>query len=91
MTGGQAAGSGASSPTGQAHPGVIEFEDHVEGRTWTERADATPQRIAWVEEELGQWAPVTRIVTEGSPGRLEIKRFGSDGSLLDVTMQRPGR
>ena len=82
-------GGGATSPTGEAHPGAIEFEDHVDGRTWTEPADDAPQSIAWVEDEDGRWTPVTRIVTDGSPGAREIKRFGPGGSLLDVTMQRP--
>ena len=90
MTAEQPAG-GASSPTGAPHPGTIEFEDHVDGRTWTEAAEAAPQSIAWAEDGSGRWVPVTRIVTDGAPGRREIKRFGADGSLLDVTVQSPPR
>jgi hypothetical protein len=45
--------------------------------------------MTWAEFEPGRWVAVTRIVTDGVPGRLEIKRFASDGMLLDVTVQRP--
>ena len=45
--------------------------------------------MAWTEVEQDRWLPVIRIVTDGVPGRLEIKRFGPNGVLLDVTVQRP--
>jgi hypothetical protein len=83
------AASGAVSPSGDRHPGPIEFQDRVDGRTWKEDPDTLPQTMSWAELEPGRWVAVTRIVTDGVPGRLEIKRFASDGTLLDVTVQRP--
>jgi hypothetical protein len=85
----QAPTTGVESPSGERHPGRIEFEDRVEGRTWTESPAKLTQTMAWAEVDSDRWLPVVRIVTDGVPGRLEIKRFGPDGGLLDVTAQRP--
>lgn len=82
--------TGARSPTGDDHPGIVEFEDRVDERTWTEPAEAVPQTIAWAEGPDG-WVPVARVVSDGAAGRLEITRFGIDGGFLDVTVQAPPR
>jgi hypothetical protein len=85
------AATGATSPSGDPHPGDVEFDDQIEGRTWRQRPEELPQSIAWVEVEPGRWAAVTRVVTAGAPSHLEITRFGSGGVFLDVTVQRPSR
>lgn len=80
---------GDRSPTGEAHPGAVEFVDRVDDRRWTKAAADVRPRIAWVETEPGRWTAVTRIETTGEAGRLEITRFGADGAFLDVTVQSP--
>lgn len=87
-----AAVTGASSPAGDKHPGEIVNEDKVNGRTWTERADAVPQSIAWVERE-SKWVPVTRIVVVGDSQKREITRFGPAGEVLEHILMSapPGR
>ena len=77
--------TGATSPTGDAHPGAVAFEDESDGRSWTEDAAGLPQTIAWAEAEDGGWAPVTRVVRSGP----EVTRYGEDGGVLDITVQRP--
>lgn len=83
--------SGAVSPSGERHPGEVEFDDQVEGRHWREPAGDLSQTMAWGEVEPGRWVAITRIQTSGAPGRLEITRFDADGRLVDVTVQRPSR
>jgi hypothetical protein len=85
----EGATTGAESPSGERHPGEIKFEDRGENRTWTEHPEALTQTMAWAEVEPHRWLPVVHIVSEGVPGSLEIKRFGPNGVLLDVTVQRP--
>jgi hypothetical protein len=76
--------TGATSPTGEAHPGTIEYDDRVEGRHWTRTAAEVPVSIAWVEAD-GVWKPVVRIEISGEGKRREIAKFGSDRALLEIT------
>jgi len=76
--------TGAVSPTGERHPGQIEYDDRVEERTWTQAASEVPTGIAWVE--VGDaWKPVVRIEIRGAGDAREIAKFGPDHALLEVT------
>ena len=77
--------TGSVSPSGDRHPGRIVQEDRVDGKTWTDGADAVPQSIAWAQQK-GRWVPVVRIVVTGSARSREITRYGPTGEVLDRTM-----
>lgn len=80
--------SGAVSPAGDKHPGEIQYEDRVEQRTWTKRADEVPQTIAWVKVDA-QWKPVVRIEMNGAGSAREITTYGPNGEFLESTMTAP--
>ena len=80
--------NGQTSPDGQTHPGSIRFIDELDGRDWTEHAEANPQSIAWVHD--GQaWVAVVRVEMGGSPERRRVSSFGADGQLLESTVEAP--
>lgn len=76
--------NGATSPSGEPHPGEILHEDRVDGRTWTVLAKDVPPTIAWVEVG-GRWVPVLRIEITGTPALRRITKFGPDGAFLETT------
>jgi hypothetical protein len=81
--------SGATSPTGEPHPGEIVNVDKVEGRTWTRKASEVPASVAWVK--VGdQWKAVVRIEITGAGDRREVTKLGADGELLETTMATLG-
>ncbi len=80
--------SGATSPTGQKHPGEIVHDDKVDGRTWTRNAADVPPTIAWVEV-AGTWVAVVRIEITGSAEARRFTKFGPDGQMLETTIQAP--
>lgn len=76
--------TGAVSPTGERHPGQIEYDDRVEDRVWTQAASDVPPTIAWVE--IGAvWKPVVRIEIRGTGDAREIAKYGPDHALLEIT------
>lgn len=83
---------GATSPTGEQHPGKIVYEDKVAGRVWTEHAEDLPQSVAWAEID-GKWIPVLKIRMTGSASRREITSYGPNDKFLKTTVltQRPRR
>ena len=84
-----AADSAAQSPTGAPHPGELTNVDERDGRTWTTRADATPQMLGWVEV-AGTWRAVVRVeIGGGAAGPIHITRFAVDGTVLDRTVTAP--
>jgi hypothetical protein len=84
------AANGARSPSGDKHPGQIEYDDRVDGRIWTQSAAEVPVTIAWVEVDA-RWQPVVRIQIDGAGDQREITKFGPDHALLEVTTARLGR
>jgi hypothetical protein len=80
--------NGAHSPTGEAHPGRIVHDDKVDGRTWTVAAADVPKSIAWVDVN-GTWKAVVRIEITGTPDQRRITKFGTDGQMLETTIQAP--
>lgn len=80
--------NGAHSPAGEAHPGHIVHDDKVDGRTWTAAAADVPRTIAWVDVN-GTWKAVVRIVITGTPDQRRITKFGTDGQMLETTIQAP--
>jgi hypothetical protein len=80
--------NGARSPAGEAHPGQIVHDDKVDGRTWTRAAAEVPMSIAWVEVN-GTWRPVVRIEITGTAAQRRITKFGTDGQMLESTIQAP--
>lgn len=86
MTADETAATGATSPTGEPHPGEIVHDDRIEHRTWTVPAAAVPVSIAWVDIGNGQWRPVVRIEVDGSGDMRRISSFGRDRELLETTI-----
>lgn len=82
--------NGATSPTGESHPGEVLFDDKVEGRNYTRKASELPTTMAWVEV-AGRYEPVLRIEVTGSPERREATKFGRDGKFLETTVQSAPR
>lgn len=80
--------NGATSPSGERHPGEIEFDDRVAGRVWREAAADNPPTVAWVDVG-GRWVAVTRVEITGVPGQRRITMFGADGTMLESTVQAP--
>jgi hypothetical protein len=80
--------NGATSPSGDGHPGKIRFADHVDGREWTRQAAEVPQAIAW-KDVGGVWHAVIQIEITGSSQRREIRSFGQHGEFLATTVQSP--
>lgn len=78
---------GAYSPSGDKHPGVITYEDHVEHRTWTKTALEVPATIAWVKVGA-RWRPVVWIEIQGNAQQREITTFGPDHEPLEHTTAR---
>lgn len=78
----------ATSPDGDKHPGEIVHDDRIQGRTWTQKASAVPQSIAWVQVD-GKWKPVVKIQMTGNAERQEITSFGPGGEFLQTTMSSP--
>lgn len=79
--------NGATSPAGDPHPGQIEYDDRVEGRTWTRSAAEVSQSMAWVK--VGErWRPVVRFEIVGAGDRREITSFGPNHEFLETTMAR---
>jgi hypothetical protein len=78
--------NGARSPTGESHPGQIVHDDKVDGRTWTAAAVDVPNTIAWVDVN-GTWKAVVRIEITGTPDQRRITKFGTDGQMLETTIQ----
>ena len=81
----------APAPTSASpatHPGTIRFLA-PDGTAADRAAASVPAAIAWYTDGSGRRVPVVRVeLTDGE--RREIKRFGVDGALLDVTVA-PGR
>lgn len=78
---------GAYSPSGDRHPGLITYEDHVEHRTWTRHALEVPATIAWVK--VGErWRPVVTIEIQGTAQLREITTYGPEHELLEHTTAR---
>lgn len=77
--------NGAFSPTGETHPGEIEYADKIEGRTWNRRAEEVPPSIAWVKV-AGVYEPVVRIDMTGNQERRCITKFGARGQMLETTV-----
>ncbi len=76
--------NGTFSPAGDRHPGRIHTVDRANAREYDEAAEEVSQREAWVK--VGDtWKAVVRVEVVGDAGRLEIRRFGNDGSLLETT------
>lgn len=71
-----------------SHPGSIAFVDLATGATTLRSATEVPEAVAWCTTG-GERVPVVRVESSDRGGAREIKRFGPDGSLLDVTMSRP--
>src|ERR1041384_6231380 len=78
--------NGARSPTGEPHPGQIVHDDKVDGKTWIRAAADVPVTIAWVEVG-GTWKAVVRIEITGTPEQRRITKFGTDGQMLESTIQ----
>src|SRR3954464_8514629 len=71
---------GAYSPSGDRHPGILTYEDHVEHRTWTRHALEVPATIAWVK--VGdRWRPVVWIEIQGNAQQREITTYGPDHEI----------
>ena len=81
------AATGAVSPTGERHPGQIEYDDRVEDRTWTQAASEVPTSVAWVEVD-DVWRPVVRLELRGAGDAREIVKYGADHALLEITTGR---
>jgi hypothetical protein len=80
--------SGARSPSGEPHPGQIVHDDKVDGKVWTRAAAEVPMTIAWVK--VGDtWKPVVRIEITGTPEQRRFTKFGTDGQMLETTIQAP--
>jgi len=78
---------GAYSPSGDRHPGILTYEDHVEHRTWTRHALEVPATIAWVK--VGdRWRPVVWIEIQGNAQQREITTYGPDHEVLEHTTAR---
>jgi hypothetical protein len=77
--------SGATSPRGDTHPGVIVFEDKLEQRTWTRHAHEVPPAVAWVEVGEDRWVPVVRVEMNGDGERRTILKLDADGRVLETT------
>jgi hypothetical protein len=81
--------TGATSPSGERHPGEILYQDRVEHRTFTRKAADVPTAVAWVEVGDEQWKPVVRIeITAGQGDECHIAKFGPGHELLDTTNAR---
>ena len=78
----------ATSPAGEPHPGLIEFEDHVEHQTWTRKPEDVPVSMAWVRFGEHEWKPVIRIEIDGRGEDRQISKFGPDNELLTTTSAR---
>jgi hypothetical protein len=80
--------SGATSPSGQKHPGEIVHDDKIDGRTWTRNAADVPPTIAWVQVDE-TWVAVVRIEITGTADARRFTKFGPDGQMLETTIQAP--
>lgn len=76
-----------ASPEPQTHPGSV-LMVKPDGTERVEPADRLPESIAWYTDARGQRVAVTRVVMTDGPLR-EVKRYGADGRLLDVTTAPP--
>lgn len=82
------AASGASSPSGEKHPGEIAYDDKIEGRKYSRQAADVLRAMAWVQ--VGdKWKAVVRIELSGSPERRTTTKIGADGTVLETTVQTP--
>jgi hypothetical protein len=80
--------SGATSPSGDKHPGEVLFEDRVENRQWAKQAAELPQTMVWVLiDEV--WQPVVRVEITGTVEQRHISKFGTNGAFLESTIQAP--
>lgn len=80
--------NGATSPSGEKHPGEILYQDQMDGREWTEKAADVPQSVAWAKLN-DVWHPVLRVQMTGIDSMRRITRFGKDGEFLDTTVTAP--
>ena len=80
---------GATSPSGERHPGKIVFEDAIEGTKTTEAASSVPRESAWVRDEQGEWQPVVRVRLTGAGSFREITKYGAGDKFLEVTSSAP--
>lgn len=85
----EAAMSSSVSPAGDRHPGQITYVDHVEHRTWTERAAEVPTTMAWVKVD-DHWKAVVQIEIQGAANRREITKFGANHEFLETTTATMG-
>lgn len=81
--------TGATSPSGQPHPGTIVTDDKIRGTQKEQPASEVPPTIAWVQGETGDWTAVTRIEVTGTLQRMRITKFGADGTMLTTTTMSP--
>ena len=77
------------SPAGDHHPGQITYIDHVENRTWTQKADEVPTTIAWVKVD-DHWKAVVQIEINGAADRREITKYGASHVFLETTTATMG-
>ena len=80
---------GATSPSGERHPGAIVFEDAIEGTKKTEAASSVSRETAWVRDEQGEWQPVVRVRLSGAGSFREITKYGEGDMFLEVTSSAP--
>ncbi len=79
---------GATSPTGEQHPGEILHIDKIDDREWSRAAADVPQTIAWVASG-DTWIAVTKIEITGTTAPRRMTKFGPDGAMLETTVQGP--
>jgi hypothetical protein len=72
------------------HPGTIVFVDEERGTEDTREASGVPDTIKFVQVD-GAWIPVMRVVAHKRDGRLVIRSYDGEGSLLSTTIQEPPR
>jgi hypothetical protein len=64
------------------HPGVIEFVDHISGRTRRDDARYVPDSIKFARDSEGQLRPVVLVRMTGIGNYREIEQIAADGTRL---------
>lgn len=73
----------------QIHPGTIHFVDQDTGEGRDQAIVGIPETIAWGTNAEGARVPVVRIVSHMRGAQRVIESYGSDGALLQRTVQSP--